>query len=214
MNGIKAVIIFAAGAVTGVLGTAYHFMKKAEKACNEYEEKCNREYQELRQLAGLTKEYKSESLENSREEKSEEPSNLARGRKTQKHDYTKYSKTEPEDVHDVIARAENKLAEEAAPIEEESSGSRFRGPRRIKQEDYGANRTLETKELFYYIGNGVVTDEDDELILPDTLEAMIGDGLTKYGFNENSEPKAWVRNERMGYDFQITKIKASYTSNG
>jgi hypothetical protein len=212
MNGtIKCVIAFAAGAVTGVLGTAYHFMKRAEKACNKYEEKCNREYQELYRIAGLTKEYKSENQEKSQGEKSDEPSNLTRSGQRQRHDYTKHSKAEPEDVNTVIKRAEDKLAEEASPMEGDENGAKLRGPRRIKKEDYGNNRTLETRELFYYTGNGAVTNEDDEYILPDTLEAMIGDGLTKYGFDENSDPKAWVRNERMGYDFQITKIKASYT---
>ena len=200
----KDAVIFASGIALGGLGSTFYFKKKYEKHCREYEEKNDREYEDLRKRLEMEKEYSSESFEKSQGENRAETSEVYRI------DYTQFSKN-PDDIKDVIQRAEEKLASEEAPMEEDTKAPRLRGPRVIKASEYGNDRTLEMKELYYYTGNSVLTDEEDELISADRAEILLGDGLYKYNFIDNDDPFICVRNERHGCDFKVTKINARYT---
>lgn len=201
---IKKGLIFAAGAGLGVLGSAFFFWRRSEKICNEYEEKCAAEYEELKAELCLKQDYVSESLEKSQGDISEKTSKPSGGRT----DYTQFAKP---DVKDVIKRAEDKLVAEEGPMEEDTKTPRLRGPRLIKAEDYGNNRTLEMQELFYYTDTCTLTDEEDEVISGERAELLLGDALIKYGFDTNDEDTIYVRNERHGADYMITKIRAPYT---
>ena len=201
---IKKGMIFAAGAGLGVLGSAFFFWRRSEKICNEYEEKCAAEYEELKAELCLKQDYVSESLEKSQGDISEKTSKPSGGRT----DYTQFAKP---DVKDVIKRAEDKLAAEEGPMEEDTKAPRLRGPRLIKAEDYGNDRTLEMQELFYYTDTCTLTDEEDEVISGERAELLLGDALIKFGFDTNDEDTIYVRNERHGADYMITKIRAPYT---
>lgn len=212
MNGIlKGIVIFVAGAAAGALGSAGYFYKKSVKACNEYEEKCDADYQEKCAMCSASKNYGSESLKKSREEKSDKTSESQETQATNKIDYTRFSKPTWKDI---VEKAEATLAKEESPMEEANRPAKLRGPRLIKAEDYGNNRTLDTVELFYYTDNGVLANEDDEVIAPESAELLLGDALTKYGFTENDEDYIYVRNEKHGCDYQITKIHAPYNFDG
>ena len=96
-------------------------------------------------------------------------------------------------------------------MEEDTKTPRLRGPRLIKAEDYGNDRTLEMQELFYYTDTCTLTDEEDEVISGERAELLLGDALIKFGFDTNDEDTIYVRNERHGADYMITKIRAPYT---
>lgn len=207
MNGkIKSALIFAAGAGLGALGTAQYFFDRAKKACREYEEKCNKDYEELRAQLQTTSDYLSASLKKTSEEKI-----ASKPETPEPKDYTQFYK-EPEDVRDVIQRAEAKLAEEEAPMENDIQRTpKLKGPKLIPVEDFGNNRTLDQIDLYYYTESDTVTNEDDEVLDGDTVAVLIGDALTKFDFKHNPvEEHIYVRNEKHGADFQITKIKAPY----
>ena len=51
---IKGTIIFALGAGLGVLGSAGFFFNRAQKACNDFEEKRNKELDEIRAMYDST----------------------------------------------------------------------------------------------------------------------------------------------------------------
>lgn len=197
---VKGVFIFAAGAGIGVLGTARHFMKKAEKACQEYEERCDAEYEELR--AQLTqKEYSSDSIEKSREENPEKTPVMPERKKV---DYTVYSRP---NISDIMRRAEDINAEEESPMEDNTKRpGKLRGPRIIKNEDFGNDRRLEKVYLYYYPSDNLLTNEQDEEIEQDKAVLMLGDALTKFDFANNSQDKLSVRDEASGIDYQIEKI--------
>lgn len=200
---LKETLIFTAGAGLGVLGSALFFKKKFEKKYIEKEDQLDKEYSDLKAELMLKKDYVSESLEKSQGDISEKTSERPNT------DYTKFWK-QPENVQDVIKRAEDKLAEEEGPMEDDTKKPKLRGPRLIKAEDYGSDRTLEMLELYYYTENNVLTDEEDEVISPERAELLIGDALVKFDFINNDEETIYVRNEKHGSDFKIEKIIAPY----
>ena len=207
MSGVlKGVFIFAAGAGIGVLGTARHFMKKAEKACQEYEDRCSAEYEELRASLIAKEEYSSDSLENSREENPVETLKAHDIRK--KVDYTVYSRP---NISDIMMRAEEINAEEESPMEDNAKRpGKLRGPRIIKNEEFGNDRRFESVYLYYFTGDGVLATEDKEEIEPDKAGLMLGDTLSKYDFPNNDQETMSVRDEANGIDYQIEKIIGHY----
>ena len=110
---LKETLIFTAGAGLGVLGSALFFKKKFEKKYIEKEDQLDKEYSDLKAELMLKKDYASESLEKSQGDISEETSERPNT------DYTKFWK-QPENVQDVIKRAEDKLAEEEGPMEDDT----------------------------------------------------------------------------------------------
>ena len=207
MNGfIKSAFIFVLGAGTGALGSAYFYMKKAEKACKEYEEQCRADYEELYALQRAKEEYSSSSLENSSGEKIKTNSEPVE-RSKERVDYRKYSKP---DVDEVIRKAEEKLLKEEKPMEEDDPVSDLKGPRIIRKEEYGEDRSLDSEELYYYTDDDVLADEYNEIIDEDTQPYLIGDALDKFNFRNNSDRYRYVRNEKYGKDYRIEKIRGSF----
>ena len=81
-------------------------------------------------------------------------------------------------------------------------------PKLIRAEDFG-NLGYEQKQLYFYAVDKILVDEDSGDIL-DSPEGIIGDALTKYGFDNNSEEKIYVRNDSFDTDYEIIKVHASY----
>ena len=81
-------------------------------------------------------------------------------------------------------------------------------PKLIRAEDFG-NLGYEQKQLYFYAVDKTLVDEDSGDIL-DSPEGIIGDALTKYGFDNNSEEKIYVRNDSFDTDYEIIKVHASY----
>ena len=205
MNGlIKNAFIFVLGAGVGALGSAYFFMKRAEKAIDAREDAIRADYEDLYALYTAKENYSSPNLENSSGEKNVEKSAPHTKEPT---DYTRFSKP---DLNDVIKRAEEKLANEANPMEEDEPVSKLKGPRVIKSSEFGQDRSLDIEDLYYFTDDDVLANEDDEEIDDDTMVYMIGDGLDKFNYRTNNERYRYVRNERYGKDYRIEKIRGSF----
>ena len=62
--------------------------------------------------------------------------------------------------------------------------------------------------LHYYIQDDLVITDDDEVInVPDVL----GDCLESSGFTENEDDILYVRNEKLGVDYEIEKLWSQFT---
>lgn len=205
MNGlIKNTFIFVLGAGVGALGSAYFFMKRAEKAIDAREDAIRADYEDLYALYTAKENYSSTNLEKSSGEKTEKKSAPQTKEPT---DYTRFSKP---DLNDVIKRAEEKLANEANPTEEDEPASKLKGPRVIRTSEFGQDRSLDIEDLYYYTDDDVLANEDNEEIDEDTMVYMIGDGLDKFNYRTNNERYRYVRNEKYGKDYRIEKIRGSF----
>ena len=68
---------------------------------------------------------------------------------------------------------------------------------------------LDKIELYFFAGDSVLANEEGEIVTDE--DVLIGDALTKYGFNENDESVIFVRNESVGADYEITKTFSRYS---
>ena len=78
-------------------------------------------------------------------------------------------------------------------------------PKLIRQEDYGNDGTLQQATLYYYTGDDVLIDTEDGSEVVDQYR-YVGDCLDKFGFRTNDQESICVRNDSLGFDFQIEKI--------
>lgn len=83
-------------------------------------------------------------------------------------------------------------------------------PKLIKYEDYGEDHTLTQSTLLYFVDNDILTTEDEEEI--DDPTALVGNCLDKFGFKSNDDEKTiFVRNSKLGFDYEIIKVFESYS---
>lgn len=145
-------------------------------------------------------------------------SSLIRGEKVLKAkerpkvDYTKfYGKSEDEMAENEHPKEDDYYYE---GLEATKAAKKSKTPKFIKAVDFGADPSTTTVSLLYYQDSRTLVIEDnlDEEIIEDMneVEAMIGDALTKYGFDENEEPVIYIRNENRNTDYEITKVFGSY----
>jgi hypothetical protein len=62
--------------------------------------------------------------------------------------------------------------------------------------------------LTYYEGDGVLTDEQDEVI--DEVMSTIGDNLGKWGEQSKDPNAVYIRNERLATDIELIRSKGAY----
>lgn len=83
-------------------------------------------------------------------------------------------------------------------------------PKIISAEAYSELPAYITQEvMYYYSHDGMVTDENDELV--EEPELLIGDSLTKYGFVDSDERIIFVMNYAIDTCFEIQKVDASWS---
>lgn len=102
----------------------------------------------------------------------------------------------------------NTLAEKEHPDDDEKPKKKSRkAPRIIKAEDYDSYPEYRKLTVFYFVGDGIIADEDDETELEGFgfYNDLVGKCLEKYGFADNDETVIFVRNEQIMADFEIMK---------
>ena len=112
---------------------------------------------------------------------------------------------DPEDVADGEDE-EEKEERTASNIFNEIKKNYGRAPRIVKEED--VDETAEgwdVSSLFLY-SNGVVTDEDDNVIDGEALDDMVGDCLTKYDFIHSDEKLIYVQCFKLNTFYEINKF--------
>lgn len=85
-----------------------------------------------------------------------------------------------------------------------------RRPKLITAEmfDY-ENAHFDKKQLYYYVGDGVLATEEEEVIR--NIDQVIGDALDKYNFRENDESTIYVRNIDFSTDYEIEKVYSRFS---
>ena len=125
------------------------------------------------------------------------------------HDYTQYYRGEAATMDDEEYNEDFALGLQANERVMES-----RGPTLISEREFGKDTSLKTMDLNYYQGNGVLTinGDIDEEVIDDfqEIEAMIGHKIIESGFADDNRDTLYVRNEKMGTDYMINKMFASY----
>lgn len=102
----------------------------------------------------------------------------------------------------------NTLAENEHPDDDEKPKKKSRkAPRIIKAADYDSYPEYRKLTVFYFVGDGIIADEDDETELEGFgfYNDLVGKCLEKYGFADNDETVIFVRNEQIMADFEIMK---------
>lgn len=204
-DGIKYAVIFASGAVSGVLVTKSYF----EKRTNEEVESVKKS---LRTMIHLPRPEKEEKAENDISVK--RPTDPRKAEVVV--DYSGYSKVVKEytaDEDEDPAESESPSDDIPEDVENYLDGKRDsetprREPRLIKYEDFGELPYYDKITLLYYMDDEVLTTEDDEII--PHPEELLGDALTKFGFNRNDERVIFVRNEKRSTDYEIDKVFDAY----
>ena len=154
----------------------------------------------------IPKDYSSNAPENS----------LVRGERMKK------APTPKVDYTGFYGKTEDELAEMEHPTDEyyneglaaTKEMQKPKAPKFIKAVDFGSDPSISTISLLYYQDSQtlVIEDELNEEIIEDMdeVEEMIGDALTKYGFDTDDEPVIYIRNENRSADYEITKIFGAY----
>lgn len=110
-------------------------------------------------------------------------------------------------------KKENEMTEEEEWMEEHQK-EKDRPPRIISFEDADDLPEYFKREvLFYYQEDGIMTDEQDNVIPSEDLELLLGDALDKYGFAENEEQIMFVKNYTLSTCYEVEKIDGAW-SNG
>ena len=98
--------------------------------------------------------------------------------------------------------------------EEEAFGehqkNKNRPPKIISDEAYGELPAHIDKEVLYFFAQDeMLTDDNEEPI--EEPERLVGDALTKYGFNESDEMIIFVMNYSLDTCYEIQKLDSSWT---
>lgn len=90
---------------------------------------------------------------------------------------------------------------------------KYKKPRLIKEEEFGELAGIEKQTLKYWTYDDTLTTEENEELKDQ--EFYVGDCLTKYGFKDNDEEREiFVRNGRLGTDYNIVKFDSSFAEWG
>ena len=145
-------------------------------------------------------------------------------------DYSKYSEGDiirvsdpPKNSAESIAvddhpRDDGEESEEDMEIDYEYSHPRIeigngrenlKDPYEITYEDYGSLSSFEPKELYFYDGDGTMVEGEHEEII-DNYEYLVGDVLAKTGFKKGDLDRIYIRNEHVGCDYEVIRVKGTY----
>lgn len=93
---------------------------------------------------------------------------------------------------------------------EEHQKNKNRPPKIISDEAYGELPAYIDKEVLYFFAQDeMLTDDNEEPI--EEPERLVGDALTKYGFNESDEMIIFVMNYNLDTCYEIQKLDSSWT---
>lgn len=93
--------------------------------------------------------------------------------------------------------------------ESQDDGSAGQYARFIKEESFGDVEGNDLVYLYFYFNDKTLVSEEEEIIVDPY--SLIGDALTKYGFQDSSEPVIYIRNPKISTDFKVIKLFASYS---
>ena len=96
-----------------------------------------------------------------------------------------------------------------ARIEIGNGRDNLRDPYEITYDEYGSLPSFEPKELYFYDGDGTMVEGEHEEII-DNYEYLVGDVLAKTGFRSSDLDRIYIRNEHVGCDYEVIRVKGTY----
>lgn len=78
----------------------------------------------------------------------------------------------------------------------------------IQYDEYGSKPGYDFKEIYYYVGDGVVVDDEEQFI--ENPDFILGNVLHDTGFDGDNTRNIYIRNENISTDFEVMKIDGSY----
>lgn len=80
----------------------------------------------------------------------------------------------------------------------------------VTEDEFGENLYNHDQSSFvYYQGDDILTDQRDQIV-SDVDETIGEDNLTKFGAGNRNPNCVYIRNERLGLDFEVTRVDGSY----
>lgn len=211
---MKPLLMFAAGVLTGGACTAAYFKVNYIKiSVHEKEIKDMTRYNEKRMSAFARR---SRVRHNPVPYTSQQgPDIQDDNQKYEKPEYVEYDKRFKQAEQDAPEATDGDNYQEnysqGEAVRKDRESAKAKGPKLIKAEDFGSESYLDAVTLLYYVDDGVLTSEDEEVYEDlDEVEDMLGDALRKFGFDQNDEPTIYVRNYDRACDYEIIKVFSSY----
>lgn len=208
----RYLLVFVGGFLTGGLTacavTKKYYEKKAyEKADEEIQDFITHYDEELNRYYNVDADERDELAFVNPEEEPEREESV-------KTDYTKfYSKEDPAEAEHPMDDGEDEQYGDT--IEEQEANlyhhkNKGRPPKILGAEDViELPAHIENVPLFYYAYDGVLTDEDDNIL--EHPEYFVGNCLEKYDFVNSDEMQIYVMNYAMDVCYDVQKVKASFT---
>lgn len=108
--------------------------------------------------------------------------------------------------------AEQEYPKDDEPVTKKTKKKSKKAPKIIKSDDYDADPQYRKMTLYYYVDDEVLADEAEDTEYEDMegkklgkYSDLVGNCISKYGFDVNDETVIFVRNEEIGVDFEIQK---------
>lgn len=78
----------------------------------------------------------------------------------------------------------------------------------ISPDDYGENDNYTQISLVYYAGDGVLADDEDEVV--EDIEDTVGEDFAEH-FGEYEDDSVFIRNDRLRCDYEILRDNRSFS---
>ena len=179
-NGIKFIFGFVLGAAAGAAVT-YTLVKE------KYKQYADAEIEEIRELYSK----KCDELKNSESDPME---------------YSEEDKEKDLDTTRTIIKENNYV--NYSTNKKGGSESMSIKPEIISPDEYGQEYEYECESLVYYSGDGVLTDNFDNVI--EDVNRMVGFGFENY-FGEYEDDTVFVRNHEDKMDYEICRDERSFS---
>jgi hypothetical protein len=219
MNNVKIILAFLVGAASGAFAT-YRFLDK------KYEARADEEIESIREFANK----RIREIEaRAQDEQNDEPATVVKRRTKADNNYTHtytdynsiYKTKEPlssvaERLHHNEEPVEVQHPSDDGPVEDDYEPKPVDGdgnilPYTITSQAYSESvLNFDKLNLTYYDEDDTLADENEEIVTD--VEGTIGfDSLSCFGENDDDKDTIYVRNERMGADFEVNQIHQSYS---
>lgn len=200
---ITHIITLIAGAGIGALACSKYFKSKYEALADEEIASVKAKLQNMSsENSGIRRVY--QTMDNR-----PDPADIARRAEEFGRSYNIDTETVVESVTKAVA-ATLALQEDEDSNDEDAVEETHLEPRKdpyfITEDEYYKDNTFDKEVLVYYEDDEVLSDSKEEMI--DDVHHTVGDAIEE--FERSGEEFLYVRNERLGMDFEIQRVEGSY----
>lgn len=187
--------MFLAGATVGAAATWLCLRRYYEQITQEEIDSVKAAFAERKPvIANIAKDEKSNEKQEENQHKADiaklKPDLVNYAAKLQEEGYTNYTE------HSKKNTEEKK--DEPMPNE----------PYVISPDDYGENDNYTQISLVYYAGDGVLADDEDEVV--EDIEDTVGEDFAEH-FGEYEDDSVFIRNDRLRCDYEILRDNRSFS---